>query len=271
MSAAHEPHHHRHSTKAGHKSFKSRHASKNALKNEAKGKIALVKGGRKTQNQQVMSKFDRKNHAKQKRQNAEKQRARHASVFSGRNGAPRIVAFVPLCSSIDLIECVSCLNTSLEIATPLKSASVFEIEIDRFKQKLSYLPVQRDLWPALEACKVADYVVLVLSPEEEVDSKGELILRAIESQGISTVYTVVQVLCDISAVISIYTNNISGYRWHPTDQKTCSDSGFSQVIHNTLLSRTGEALLSRQQARMPESDTVSMHNSAQGDPMERQS
>src|SRR5213078_3862272 len=64
-----EPHHHRATTKTSHKPFKSRHLTKSALKNAAKGKISLLedKGKRKTPSQQVMSKIERRNQAKQKR------------------------------------------------------------------------------------------------------------------------------------------------------------------------------------------------------------
>jgi pre-rRNA-processing protein TSR1 len=64
--------------------------------------------------------------------------------------------------------------------------------IDRFKQNVQYLVVKRDLLASLDACRVADYVVFVLSSQEEVDEEGELILKAIESQGVSNCFTVVQ-------------------------------------------------------------------------------
>lgn len=65
--------------------------------------------------------------------------------------------------------------------------------VDRFKQKLQYIiPQDRDFRTALDACKVADFVIFILSAIEEVDEYGETLLRAIESQGISNVSTIVQ-------------------------------------------------------------------------------
>src|SRR5205814_9538948 len=52
--------------------------------------------------------------------------------------------------------------------------------------------VGRDLCRALDACRVADFAVFMLSAEKEVDEIGTMLLRTIEAQGISTTYTVVQ-------------------------------------------------------------------------------
>ena len=52
----------------------------------------------------------------------------------------------------------------------------------------------------MDACRVADFVICILSPDEEVDEAGELILRSIESQGLSTLYTVVQHLDTVEPV-----------------------------------------------------------------------
>lgn len=44
----------------------------------------------------------------------------------------------------------------------------------------------------MDAARVADYIVFILSAETEVDPLGELIIRSIENQGMSTLFTVVQ-------------------------------------------------------------------------------
>lgn len=51
----------------------------------------------------------------------------------------------------------------------------------------------RELYTALDACKVADYVVFVLSPDTEVDSWGELALRCLQAQGLPEVVSVMAV------------------------------------------------------------------------------
>jgi len=205
-------HHHRSTTKQPQKSFKSRHATKGALKELSKGMCGshqtqvmsnivfsgkiegLERGSRKTPHQQVMSKFDRRNRAKQMRINKDYDHAKATNVFLGKEGASRIVAVIPLCGDVSAASAVQSLNTSLDISEEVPDAGWARVSVDRFKQKLQYLIVQRDLLASLDACRVADFVVFVLSGQEEVDEEGEIILKAVESQGISNCFTVVQAL-----------------------------------------------------------------------------
>lgn len=181
-------HHHRSTTKPSNKPFKTRHASKSALKERSKGKVEALstsdRGARKTPHQQVMSKIDRRNHAKQLRQNKLGERREEGSVFAGKGGAARIVAVVPLCADVNGEDVVERLNESVD-------AEEFagRVEVGRFKQRVQYLTPARDLFESLDACRVADFVLFVLSAEQEVDERGEQMLRCIESQGVSTVLT----------------------------------------------------------------------------------
>lgn len=52
------------------------------------------------------------------------------------------------------------------------------------------LPYKR-LYAALDACKVADYVVFALSSEVEVDGWGDTLLRSLQAQGLPEVVTVI--------------------------------------------------------------------------------
>ncbi|KAH7359947.1 hypothetical protein BKA66DRAFT_426479 [Pyrenochaeta sp. MPI-SDFR-AT-0127] len=192
-----QSHHHRSTTKLNKKSFKARHATKGALKEQNKGickTASFERGSRKTPHQQVMSKFDRRNRAKQMRVNKDNEHAKATNVFAGKDGAPRVVAIVPLCSDVSAAAAVRSLNVSLDIEEDVPEAGWTRTNVDRFKQKVQYLIVKRDLLASLDACRVADFVVFVLSAEEEVDADGELILKSVESQGITNTFTVVQAL-----------------------------------------------------------------------------
>jgi len=187
-------HHHRSTTKVSNKAFKTKHASKSALKEQSKGKVeSFERGSRRTPHQQVMSKIDRRNHAKQIRTNKLAERAKQESVFSGRDGAPRIVALIPLCEDVNPRDVATELNISVEVDAELPdaTASSWRVEIPRFKQKMQYLTPGRDLLECLDACRVADFVIFLLSATEEVDELGEQTIRCIESQGLSTVLTAV--------------------------------------------------------------------------------
>nr|UWK20455.1 ribosomal biogenesis protein [Trichoderma aurantioeffusum] len=191
MSAAVAQHSHRPTTKVTHKPFKSKAASKHELRDRAKGRVPTEKGSRKTPHQQVMSKFDRRNQAKQTRLTKHKEHLKETSIFSGKDGAPRIVAVIPLCSDGDAKAAIQALNGSLDIETDLSSNN-FQVPVDRFKQKLQYVALERNLSACLDAASAADFVVVVLSAAVEIDELGELILRSVESQGLSTLFTLVQ-------------------------------------------------------------------------------
>lgn len=115
-------------------------------------------------------------------------------MFAGKDGSPRIVAIIPLCADNSAAAAARELNRSLDIEDDVPDKGWARANVDRFKQKLQYIMVERDLLASLDACRVADYVIFLLSAEEEVDETGELILKAVESQGISNCFGVVQAL-----------------------------------------------------------------------------
>ncbi|KAJ5916817.1 Ribosome biogenesis protein tsr1 [Penicillium tannophilum] len=185
-------HHHRSTTKSANKPYKTKHASKGALKEQAKGKVEVERGSRKTPHQQLKSKLDRRNTARQRQALKHQEKAQANSIFTGQNGAPRHVAVVPLSTDIDIAAVISSLNESVDVSTEVSADSITRVRIDRFRQSLLYVPSKYDLLSALDVCRMADFVILVMSPEVEVEEEGELLLRSIESQGISNVMTVVQ-------------------------------------------------------------------------------
>jgi pre-rRNA-processing protein TSR1 len=140
-----------------------------------------------------MSKLDRRNQARQKQQAKHQEKAQATSVFSGQNGAPRHVAVVPLTVDIDVAAIIQSLNESVEVSCEISPDTISRVRVDRFRQSLQYIPSKFDLMNALDVCRMADFVIVALSSEIEVEEQGELILRSIESQGISNVLAVVQV------------------------------------------------------------------------------
>jgi pre-rRNA-processing protein TSR1 len=173
-----------------------------------------------------MSKFDRRNRAKQMRLNKDHEHAKSTNVFAGKDGAPRIAAIVPLCADVSAAAAVRSLNASLDIEEEVPEAGWTRTSVDRFKQKMQYLVVQRDLLATLDACRVADFVVFVLSAHEEVDAEGELILKSVESQGISNTFTVVQGLDKVEpakqrpSVVSSLKSYIT--HWLPSTERVYS-------------------------------------------------
>ena len=186
-------HHHRSTTKNSHKPFKSRHLSKSAQRDLSKGRVELERGSRRTKAQQVMSKIERRNRAKQLRVQSQRGHKKDVGVFSGRDGAPRIVSIVPLCEGLQIPDVVKALHEAVDCeTTAVKDEGWVRTYIERFKQSLGFVTVKRDLLNVLDACRVADFVLFVLSAQEEVDEIGELILRSVKNQGMSNAYVAVQ-------------------------------------------------------------------------------
>lgn len=192
---------HRSSTKHSHKPFKSRHATKSQIKDSLKGRIESERGVRnkKPLHQQVMSKIERRHKARQQRQNKHREHAQTTSVFAGRNGAPRIVAVVPLTPDIDNDAVVESLATSIDIDVTGPGFGAASMRAERFKQSIRFVKTTGELFSSLNACMAADFVVIALSASEDVGEDGQLLLRTIESQGVSSIVSVVQGLENIEA------------------------------------------------------------------------
>ncbi|PGH36756.1 pre-rRNA-processing protein TSR1 [[Emmonsia] crescens] len=191
-SAVAVPHHHRNTTKSANKAFKSKHMSKSAIKDFSKGKID-ERGSRKTPHQQLMSKLDRRNQARQKQRLKHQNKSESVGIFSGQNGASRHVAVIPLSDTVDTDVAIKSLNESLDIPeTDIQGGNTYRVRIERFKQNILYIPTKRDLISALDTCRLADFVIFILPADDTLDEGAELMLRAIEGQGISNVLVVAQ-------------------------------------------------------------------------------
>ncbi|KAI9757495.1 MAG: hypothetical protein M1815_001022 [Lichina confinis] len=181
VSSAGTQHHHRPSTKLTHKSFKSRHASKSAVKALLKGKTE--KGSRRTPHQQTMSKLERKNQARQKQQKKQIELARARSIFSGLKGVAKTVVVVPLHDAVDATAAMASLSASLDMGDQMMlEAHQITVNIERFKQQIRFVVSQPGILAALDACRLADFVVLVLSADADLEEDGGHIIKAVEGQ-----------------------------------------------------------------------------------------
>ncbi|TGZ81293.1 DUF663-domain-containing protein [Ascodesmis nigricans] len=187
-------HHHRSTTKSSNKPFKSRHATKSFLKNQNKGKVDEnpSSSSRKTGHQQMMSKIQRRNKNRQLQQNKQRDHERETKIFKGRDAAPRIVAVVPLCDDVSSSKAVEQLLKSLDIAGNVPETGIFTTWIERFKQRIQWVILRKELLAILDGCKAADFVLFVVSSNTEVDNFGESIIRGVEAQGVSTTLVTVQ-------------------------------------------------------------------------------
>ena len=144
------------------KPFKSRHATKASLKERSKGKISNVCArirtcmrlskvarmcirsrrfvsllGRvsrqaatllRTSSASAQSKINRRNHAKQIQLQKRQSLLSAVRIFGGVDGAPRIVAVVPLCEDVTSRAAASALVQSLEIPTQTDDECVWKVK-----------------------------------------------------------------------------------------------------------------------------------------------
>ncbi|KAF9339581.1 hypothetical protein BGZ91_005464 [Linnemannia elongata] len=181
-----EPHQHRSNTKLKqqNKPFKSKHLTKSSLRDKAKGKVERV--SLKNQPSRGFSnRTDRRNAAKILQQKKREELFRKTKIFDGKNGTPKVVAVVALCADVSTDDAVAKMFASVD-QVPANQGTVL-MTTDRFKQKLQFVPLQRNYIDIMDAAKVADFILFVMSAVEEVDKFGEMVLAGIQSQGVPSV------------------------------------------------------------------------------------
>ncbi|PWZ01051.1 DUF663-domain-containing protein [Testicularia cyperi] len=177
---------------------------------------------------EVGSRQHRRNHAKQTQRSKRNALIQSNRIFSSASansregndglgkgfagagaGAPRICAVIDLAEDGDSWEAVRRIQdegldggvqpvSGRSVEEALKNQLPFcELEATRFRQTIQFLPLPYGaLYPTLDACKCADFVMLVLSATTPIDpgSWGELCLRTLQAQGLPTVLAAVPTL-----------------------------------------------------------------------------
>ncbi|KAI0929943.1 hypothetical protein AcV5_006777 [Taiwanofungus camphoratus] len=187
-------HHHRPTLKQQNKRFKSKHSTKGSLKEAAKGRLARQSlRTAPTSNAAAQSRLNRRNNAKQTQVKKRQALISATRLFSGVDGAPRIIAIVPLTDDVLATNVASALAESLGASAEERLESgVWRLRAERFKTSLQFIPLPyKHIYATLDACKAADYVVFALSPNVEVDTWGDTLLRTLQAQGLPGVVTVV--------------------------------------------------------------------------------
>ncbi|THH14590.1 hypothetical protein EW146_g5757 [Bondarzewia mesenterica] len=144
-------------------------------------------------NAAAQSKLNRRNNAKQAQMNKRQSLVSATRIFSGVDGAPRIVAVIPLTEDVRAQNVSSILAESLDVPIDhVPELGVWKLRAERFKTSIHFVNLPyRDFYAALDACKVADYVVFALSPTVEVDAWGDLLLRTLQAQGLPEVISAI--------------------------------------------------------------------------------
>jgi pre-rRNA-processing protein TSR1 len=139
-----------------------------------------------------MSKLERRNQAKQLRQHHHAQKDNELHIFQGKEGAPRHVAVIPLHPTIDIKDVIERLNKNVDVKEANAQGNFTRVHVERFRRNIMYMPSTTHLLHALDICRLADWVILVLPADEALGSTEDELLRTIEGQGITNVVVVVQ-------------------------------------------------------------------------------
>ncbi|KAG2733771.1 hypothetical protein G9P44_003296 [Scheffersomyces stipitis] len=183
-------HSHRSTLKNDHKPFKSKHSTKGQLKNQFKGKVEKSTTGT-NKALKTLTKTERKNLAKQLKDNKILETKLTRKLFEGSSGAEKIVTVISLTNDVSPSDIAASLfnvdedDQMREFAYP----SVSDVRVARFKSNLKVIvPDQNDFLAMLDAARVSDFVVFGISATQEVEKEyGEQILRSLVAQGIASV------------------------------------------------------------------------------------
>lgn len=179
-------HSHRSTLKNDHKSFKSKHATKGQIKSRFKGKVEKGSSGTKTP--RAMSKTERRNAAKQLKEQKMLESKNNRKLFDSL-GADKIVTVVSLTNDLSPSAVAEALFNTTGEKFAFEYPSVTPVRIRQYRANFKVIvPDQTDFLAILDAAKVSDYVVLAVSAQQEVDPEyGEQLLRALIAQGIASV------------------------------------------------------------------------------------
>ncbi|KAI9323514.1 hypothetical protein BX666DRAFT_1887721 [Dichotomocladium elegans] len=179
------------------KPFKSRHASKGSLKEKSKGKVNRT-GIKNYSGAKVLDKTDRRHAARMEQQKKREELTRTNRIFEGRHGVPKIIPVLSLSPDTDVNAAIASLYRSVGQEPPQTGFESSVLNAERFKQKIQFVPLRRNFVDVLDAFKVADMGILLMSATVEVDQFGINCLLGILNQGLVNVAPVVQHLGNVA-------------------------------------------------------------------------
>ncbi|ELU03121.1 hypothetical protein CAPTEDRAFT_173748 [Capitella teleta] len=162
-----------------------RHRSKGKVEKEFKGTLTSVKVLNQKQKLQA-GKQARRNQVTQIRKTKREQVLAKKRSHGGPDSAPMLVAIIPLSEGLDPESALKLFKTCDESSVVKTSdLDATYISVPRFKQRFGFLvPPYGDLYAMLDAAKVADSILFLLSPSDAIDKYGEHCLSCLYAQGL---------------------------------------------------------------------------------------
>ena len=174
-----------------------RHRSKGAVDNDNKGRIG-IKAITKSK-KAAISKRDRRNQLNQHRAKKKAEILALKRSIGGAQSPPLLTAIIDLqnADSHAVKHLTETLKTCADdIVATENPRGDLHLACPRFKQRFAFVtPKKNDMHEILDACKVSDAVIMVVSVEEELD---ETLLAAVLAQGIPVDPTII--ITDLDSV-----------------------------------------------------------------------
>ncbi|XP_077982954.1 pre-rRNA-processing protein TSR1 homolog [Glandiceps talaboti] len=175
-----------------------RHRSKGTIDNELKGRVSVKMVTKKMKRE--MRKADRRHQAKQNLMKKREEAVMRKRNIGSATGAPHLVAILALSEDVDVDKVRRQLITCDESSSVTERNGIANLNVPRFKTRMSFItPPHGNLTAILDAARVADTVLCVLSPNGGWDGFGDLCLTCIFAQGLPANVCVVQGLAELPA------------------------------------------------------------------------
>ncbi|XP_072027418.1 pre-rRNA-processing protein TSR1 homolog [Amphiura filiformis] len=174
-----------------------RHRSKSQIDTQHKGRVnakSLSKRARKE-----LNKINRRHQAHQRRQKRRDEILSKRRCVGGRDTAPHLVVVLGLyeeCTPSHIVKHLLECDDNL-VVYPTNNELIFDVSVPRFNKRFTFLCPPNNLSAILDAAKVADSLLCVVSPTEGIDGWGETCLTCLFAQGLPATTLVIQGLSEI--------------------------------------------------------------------------
>lgn len=163
-----------------------RHRSKGAVDNANRGRVGVKQSGKK--NKAQLSRMDRKHQLAQSRSKKKADVLAKKRAIGGADCPPILVAVVDLQSQLDAAAAalVQTIRTCADdIAVTESKSGATHVAFPRFRQRFAFIrPDSNSPLQVLDAAKVSDIVIFLISAQEDFDRDSEETVAQVLAQGL---------------------------------------------------------------------------------------
>ncbi|CAF3913900.1 unnamed protein product [Rotaria sordida] len=201
------------------KRFKSgRHRSQHEIKRSTKGRVAEKKHARSLKRLNVTNKQDRLNTAIQIRKQKLQANREIRQTIGAIDGVPQIITVIPLSSDVNIYSIIELLTNSIDDKKSFDEATQCGARIytcSKLRSKFCFLtPTVTNLENVLDAAKMSDTIIYVLSSSNGISIEGDYLLDLINVHCLSgnVIYSIIESNDDSMSTISSSTSRNSSLK-----------------------------------------------------------